>query len=443
MLTGVNSVNLSAKQNLVDKLVFIHVDSLKREYSSAWLLGKELRLAGCKVHITSRLSINYLCGLFCPDILILSHTFTISNKMKNSLKAQGALIYVNIVEEVVNDNVYMEIFYRKSLEIEKFDGIFVWSAWAKNWLIEKRNLNASQVHVIGSIRNSVIYSMNKSFKKTGAIGVIARFEGINTWNSTHPFTDLIEIDVEDPEDVDGRFYLEKKIIDCETFALTAKVVRDLTSRGRKVIIRPHPNESRKIYSVLKEKFGENCEIDDSVDMCHFLSKCDVVIGPSSSAYVEAYLLEIPIVSLHAIQQNHYTSLEVQESLDLMSKGAYLPKNTSDAIELCLKSKLEPIISDEVNEFLEVTYSMKKNPNPINNLLRTLCDDGINRPKLKKLKNFAVGPFHFFIDFLFLVFSFGWGQKSRRFSVLYNYHYNLVLHRPNSFMKSLRFPVKPN
>jgi len=416
-------------------LALVHVDTLRREYTSAWLLGQELSQRGFRVLLTSRLSTGLLLKLLAPDVLVLTHTFTLPNEIKRKARARGTRIYVNIVEEVMEDETYMGIMYRPDVEVENFDGIFTWSEWARDWVIRNTRLGADRVHCVGSIRNSVLKRL-PPHQKTGVVGLLSRFESLNTWDRRHPFIDLMGIDAEDTSNIDTRYYFEKKLIDAEAFSLTCKLIRQLIAAGKKVVIRPHPNEFKDSYHLLETEFGSQLLIDESRDICEFLAGVDVVLGPVSSAYTEAYIAGIPIVSLHGMQRYRYQDREVYESLDRLSVGAYQPKNVAESVRLCLQPDLVPKRSPELEQYLDAFYSLGQHPDPVSDVADVIAREESRLSLLTRKSNLLAAPLRLAIDILRLIQALTFGRKKVPFSVLRQYHFNALLHEPSDFMKRL-------
>ncbi|AON56554.1 hypothetical protein [Herbaspirillum seropedicae] len=416
-------------------LALVHIDTLRREYTSAWLLAKELSRRGYRVLLTSRLSTGLLLKLLAPDVLVLTHTFTLPNAVKRMARARGTRIYVNIVEEVIEDETYMSIMYRPDVEVENFDGIFTWSEWARDWVIKNTKLDAQRVHCVGSIRNSVLKRLPER-KKTGVVGLLSRFESLNTWDRRHPFIDLMGIDAEDTSNIDTRYYFEKKLIDAEAFSLTCKLIRQLIAAGQKVAIRPHPNEFKDSYHLLEKEFGSNLLIDDSRDICEFLAGVDVVVGPVSSAYTEAYIAGIPIVSLHNMQRYRYQDPEIYDSLDRLSAGSYLPKTVAEAVQLCLQDGLSPKRSPDLDKYLDAFYSLNGHPDPVSDMADIIARGQSRLSASSRFFNRMAAPLRLGIDVLRLIQSLSFGRKKVPFPVLRQYHYNGLLHEPSSFMEHL-------
>ena len=221
-------------------VLVIHVDSLRREYVSNWLLGQAFKRAGYRVIMTSRTSTPYLFRVFIPDLVILSHVFALHPAEMTALIKRNVKVYINEVEGVTEDEAGIASTYPPGyIDYGLFAGIFVWSQWSRDWLIKCRNLDPQRVHVTGSVRNSVV-AKRKETRAVPIVGILSRFELINTFDGRHNFQNLLEID---PEDDALCWYYDRCAIDSEAFSIVSKLISVLTAQGIAVSIRPHPNEN--------------------------------------------------------------------------------------------------------------------------------------------------------------------------------------------------------
>ena len=72
--------------SLKNKIVLIHIDSIRREYLSSWLLAEKFKEKGYNVLLSSRHSTGRLLKLFTPSVFISTHAFTIKFKNLYRLK---------------------------------------------------------------------------------------------------------------------------------------------------------------------------------------------------------------------------------------------------------------------------------------------------------------------------------------------------------------------
>jgi len=415
-------------------VVVIHVDSFRREYVSSWLLGQKFKQAGYRVILTSRTSTTYLFRVFTPDIVILSHVFTLSAAELTGLITRDVKVYINEVEGVIDDEACIASTYPAGyINYELLAGIFVWSQWSRDWLIEYRNIDPQRVHAIGSIRNSVVIKRKES-KSVLVVGILSRFELINTFDGRHNFENLLAID---PENEAMRWYYDRCAIDAEAFSIISKMIGILTAKGIAVSLRPHPNENVSSYWLLKHKFGPLFSIDPSYDLTEWLSNVSVVMGPTSSAYTEAYLARVPIVSTQGIQNCHYSGEDRIKIISAFSQAAYMPNTVNDAIQLCVNPLLQPIDSAALNAYFESFYSISNKTDPINAIISTVVSDAESYHLPERAVYRWLGPvLKYWIDVASLCRAALTRNALMSLRNMKQYNFSAVLHRPSAYMRKI-------
>lgn len=421
-----------------NNIIVIHIDSVRREYLSSWILGQKFKENGFHVMFTSRHSTKRLLKYFSPKIFITTHAFTINYNLIKSIVLKGTHIYINEVEGVDFESgvmsTYPEYIDNQKVDYNLFSGIFVWNQFTHNWLLKNKVIDKEKIFLSGSIRQSkYCYKKNEKRKKP-IIGFLSRFELINTYDNRHLFDNLKSID---PEDKNITWWYERISIDSEVFSIFYKLISKLIENGYKISIRPHPNENKSSYENLKSFFGESFIIDNSISINEWLSKVDVIFGTTSSAFTEAYLNNIPVISSTGIQNfKFHKNKEYTNLLSKFEDFAYLPKTINEAYEFCVNDNLMAKRSKKVDYFLNDFYSLKNGIDPIDYITKIISKKR-DKSNLFTLCNFfSKSIFLIIIDFLLVLKYLIIKRSSSKLSAIINYNYNRLFHKPNSFMKNL-------
>tara|TARA_B100001175_G_C19509466_1_gene642880 strand:- start:1794 stop:3089 length:1296 start_codon:yes stop_codon:yes gene_type:complete len=425
---------------LKNKIVLIHIDAIRREYLSSWLLGLKFKEKGYYILLSSRHSTGRLLKLFTPAVFITTHAFTIKFKDFYRLKKNGTKIYINEVEGIDNkfgvSTTYPEFYCGEKINYNIFSGIFVWGKFTYKYLNKKNIINEKNLYRNGSIRQSKFCKPIIKEDNEKVIGIISRFEIINPYDSRHPFVNLIDLD---PEDVNWKWYFERCAIDSETFSIVYKLIKKLIQNGYKVSLRAHPNEDINAYDKLKIAFGPLFEIDNSYDINEWLSSVSLVVGPTSTAFTEPYLAKIPVISISKIQKFKYNSIDRTSVLDKFDKSAYTPKTVNEAYSMCTSDKLKPKKSNDLDNYFSEFYTLDNKSDPIDNIVNIVTKNktNFNKSKFENLLSFLIQSlFLYLCDFFFIIKNFTKSPISKNFNKLKQYNYNRFFHRPTSFMKKL-------
>ena len=422
-----------------NNIVVIHIDTFKREYFASWVLGQKLKKEGFNVLLTARHSTERLLKIFSPNIFIATHSFTIDIHLIKKLKKRGTKVFVNEAE-ATNENHTVSLSYPKydnnheKMDYKLFSGIFLWNNFTLSWLLKNKNIKRENLHLTGSIRKSKYCEISKRNESKFTVGFLSRYELINTYDNRHPFDNLMTID---PEEEDYLWYYERLAIDSEAFSISFKLIKKLVKSGYNVSVRPHPNENLEAYKKLKKYFGPFLSIDTSYSINEWLSKVNVIFGTTSTAFTEAYLSNILIISSSKIQnfnfQRNNAYVNFNDNFDL---AAYTPNSINEAYDMCVDKKLKPKKSSKMDYYLDEYFSIKSKIDPVDKIVEVL-NFHKNKPKL-------MGFLYYIFQYLFVLFCdlllvFKYIILLRSYSklkMINNYNYNRLFHKPTSFMKNL-------
>ena len=95
-----------------NNIVVIHIDTFKREYFAAWVLGQKLKKEGFNILLTSRHSTKRLLKIFFPNIFIATHINTIDTHLIKKLKKRGTKVFIHEAE-AANVNLQVSLHYLK------------------------------------------------------------------------------------------------------------------------------------------------------------------------------------------------------------------------------------------------------------------------------------------------------------------------------------------
>jgi surface carbohydrate biosynthesis protein len=416
------------------KTVVIHIDALRREYLSAWLLGECFKQNGFRVLLTSRHSTIRLLKYFTPDILISTHAFLLKPKEWVDLVERGTQVYINEVEGTDHEfgvsTTYPETFYDEKIDYSLFSAIFVWGDFSYDWVIKNRAVPAHRVFLNGSTRQSAL-SRPKRKTDNVVVGILSRFEIINTFDNRHPFVNLMALD---PEEAGWRWYYERCMIDSETFSIVSKLMGMLVEKGYHISMRAHPNENLEPYKLLKEKFGEFFKIDNAYSINEWLSTVSVVVGTTSTAFTEPYLAKIPIISTSKIQNFHYSGKDQADLIRQFDQAAYTPESVREMFELCIKLDLIEKSSADLDGYFNAFYSFENPVDPIEKIVDVVKNDHIHSQTAVKINYFFANLFLYALDALFIVKNST--TNFRSIGMIKGYNYNRFFHRPSAYMMNI-------
>lgn len=413
------------------KIVVIHIDALRREFSSAWLLGEAFKEKGYNVFLTSRTSTDYFLRFVVPDILILSHPFLLPQEKIRKLRERGTKIYVTEVEGIVRVDHDISATYPEYIQFSNFEKIFVWNDWSKIWLEKNRKVKPDQIVVSGCLRNDLIRHIERkaSNKK---IGILGRFELINPFDDRHPFENLRTME---------QRHIERWHVDLDSFLILRDLTRFLIENGYKVSFRPHPNEKIASYSIFKKFFGPSFEIDTNFDYYSWLQGLDKVVGTVSSAFLEPYFIGIPVVCIDRLF-DYKGPPNLEEWRKRTREGSYVPKSVKELETLCLTSSLAPMRSEKLNSYIYELYQIKNasESNSLRFIFEKIEKENPGKNSAFRIRNLFSKFFRLILDLLVILRAQIQRKGAWTMNNIKQYDYNLFLHKPNVLMRKIRSEV---
>jgi len=175
---------------------------------------------------------------------------------------------------------------------ESFEYLDLALVWGKQIIKECQecagNLDFSKLHVVGNPKLDLVRYLPDRFKSKGttrSIGIVCRFPNLNDYEGRMPLRTLAN---------PGN--LEKVFVQMKGFVTIVEVVRKLLRQTNfQVSFRPHPSEQIESYKSYIPKWIEKTDasrvsVDESMDFPAWAAGQRVLLSPSSTSFLEAYLL---------------------------------------------------------------------------------------------------------------------------------------------------------
>ncbi len=406
----------------IKNLIIIHIDALRREYTYCYVLKKAFEKLGFKVLLSSRRNLKTLLHLFSPEILIVTHTYSLTPEFLKEIY-QDTDIYVLGVEAVGNESYIYPIDYPENLDYKWFKGVFLWNNNYQKWLINNRKIEPEKVHAFGAPRMGLVEFVEK--KKTGIIGFVGRFEFINVFDNRSVFEHLFGFGKEHKH----LFY--RMFAEIEGFIIYKDLIKYLVEKGYKISIRPHPNECVATYDIFNKAYKDKITIDKSMDLLEWLEGVDVVVATLSTALTDAYLLEKPVISIDGMFKENYM-IQYDKYIEPYATITHKPNSISEIKQLFEKKPHKAHKSKEMDEFLKRHYKIagENGFSCLKDVIRVIH-------ATKKTKFVMDGFKSYFAIFLYYIFDSALVLRSiwkGTYHLNFHYNYCFLFHRPTAFMK---------
>lgn len=246
-----------------------------------------------KIRLVSKFNWKLAIDTFDPEIVILPNAKS---------KDVGGKVFIDILEYINKKGIISVIFpsegidyssrYLKRLfpiqSVKKATKFFLWSN--KQGRVIKELGFKKKIVVTGTFRFEN-HKLKETKKKIKVIGFTSSGRYLaSRWgrSSFHYISKIFNTPM-------GKINFTNEV---NYFFVLIKIIEKLSKKNFKIIIKPHPFESPKIFKIL-EKFP-NVYIDDTNDIRTFLKKIDILFNQESSACFDAIKMKIPVINMNKL-----------------------------------------------------------------------------------------------------------------------------------------------
>jgi surface carbohydrate biosynthesis protein len=321
-------------------LTLIYADSRKRDSTVAILIKEFLRRKNQPSFIASRRNLSVILRLITPaNVILIGQINILYDQVYNGKVLKKEFIGMNIYF-YPSEGYAMEHEYRQMYpDCYNYDGmtrIFLWGQESLSWVAENVAIKQEALDNTGYPRLKLgrIYAKLQSAKHR-KIGFVGRFPLLNDLYGVLSMKYLVG------EFANGKPYqasqVERLEAEGRTVPIMLRTIKFIMEQTDYFVsFRPHPNEDRRSYDVLKQYFGERFEISEEVDAAEWIAGCNKIVGLASSSYIDASLVNVPVICLDKISNVVEQTMKYEPALKLIYEVAYLPETFEELTSLIEK-----------------------------------------------------------------------------------------------------------
>lgn len=320
-------------------IIFLYADSLRRDFSTCFIIKNKLHENGYKTIICSRRNLGKFSKLFIPQKLFLVGQINIIPKeiIKYSIRGKSK-IYFLPSEGIAEDSEY-QVMYPKNKIYDHIDSIYFWGKNPYLWFKNNREINnTKKLKKVGYNRFPIAKAYSETSKKDkNKIGFIGRFPVMNDLYERSPmWFFLIENSMDEVEKTCARIKSES-----EAMFLYLEIFNKIIKESDYIIsYRPHPNENLKTYEMLVSKFNGRFELNQDHDVSEWMSECDKIVGVASSSFIDASIQKIPVITIDEIINIKSSTTKFDPFLRVVYDYSYNPKDMNGLFKLILDKNLK-------------------------------------------------------------------------------------------------------
>ncbi len=326
--------------------VVIRAFTLRRDVGAAIILARVLEAKGCDVLVACSRNFTDILTNWRPHAVVINTLSQI--KVVKKVAPEALLICLHGEGAQDFDTSYVKALGAEPEFFEQLDRVLIWGRRARPWFDEflPGYDHDKKVYLCGNPRLDLIKfnpAMTDGSIRREGVGVTGRFHQLNYFDGRPTIFALMKEE-----------NLEPVVKQAEGFALLMKVLRFLSSETEATIsLRPHPLEAPEGYDHIRKHISERIEIDQSLDFVDWAVWQKVIVMPSSTSFLEAYLLGTPLINISRITDGSGRS---DEPLAAMSMTLALLPGSFDELLAMLDGELpEPRRIDEIDQQLDETH----------------------------------------------------------------------------------------
>ena len=312
--------------------VLIRAFTYRRDVAPMLLLQKVLERLDCEVIIACSRNFEFSLKLWKPHVTVVN-TLGLSVQIKHHCPFTK-VVYFDGEGFQAPGFSNAEYWASNPMAFDFLDLVLVWGKQGiKECQEYASNLDCSKLHVVGNPKLDLVRYLPDRFKANGkapSVGVVCRFPNLNDYEGRMPVRTLAN---------PGN--LEKIFVQMKGFVAVVEVVRVILSRTHfQISIRPHPSEQVESYkSYISNWFGKGSvgrvTVDESMDFPAWASGQQALLSPSSTSFLEAYLLGVPIINLDAIADAVEHNRDYAPVIGEWQTASLMPKSTGELCQMLL------------------------------------------------------------------------------------------------------------
>ena len=331
--------------------VVLRAHTTRRDIAPAVLVERMLQHLGCQTFIACVRNFEWVLKWWQPHAVVVMAPGAAARAKE--LRPDAQIIFLDGEGFQSEDISTVTLWKEKPALYTSLDLCLLWGPIIRQHMQKLApEFDQSITHIVGNPKFDPIRFMPDTVRpkdESNSIGILGRFPSINH-HQDYPTIRNLHTEVN----------LNFVISICRAYHVIHKVIEKiLTETDYKISFRPHPMEQVESYRKwilpsFGKQFGERFEVDDSLVVTDWIVQQRCLIAPTSTAFLEAYLLQVPTINIdHLAGTADYNANYAQVCAEWQA-ASYQPKSLDEAVELVVQaSKLDvynSIIENQIADY---------------------------------------------------------------------------------------------
>ena len=334
--------------------ILLYAFTARRDVATSLVLKALLERNSCEVVISSRRNLSVFLRFWQPHIVVMN-VYLQSVKTADfihSLSPKSLLVsWPGEGAEPLKNSHELLLYKQDSMQHREFARFLLWGRHQHRYTQRLFGWDPDRFKICGNPRLDLVKFLPKNIEKT-TFGILGRFESINR----HTWAPVIRALNKCTESE-----YHATLLQCRQFLIAAEVSETLILRDDTLNAswRPHPLESIEGYNKLRTvyPFNNRLWIDESLAITDWLARQIFVLTPSSTTFLETYLLRVPVINLDSLVEGAIESQRARNHVTTMGAGmAFTPRSIEQIIEKVensldsLTPQSDPTIDAHLDQF---------------------------------------------------------------------------------------------
>ncbi|PCK00091.1 MAG: hypothetical protein COA45_04215 [Zetaproteobacteria bacterium] len=331
--------------------VVIRAFTCRRDVAPMEILKRLLERRGCEVMLANTRNFDKILKFWKPHAIVVN---TISGVMVKEQYPDAKIIFFSGEGFHGPNDPHVQIWKDNPQYYKNTDMVLLWGDAIKQQCVDgfADDKDLSKLHVVGNPKLDLMNFLPETLKnnKKNSVGIICRFPKLND----HLGRSVMHF-------LGTDFQLEETIVQAKTATTMLNVIKALLEKtDLNISIRPHPHEQIESYITDVEhwfgnKYKNRIEIDTSLFIPKWIAEQKAIISPTSTSYLEAYLLNVPVVNIDHLSDIVSYNKDYIAFTKEWQEAAILPKSVEELINILhddkkLQVKSNPIIEEQLDAY---------------------------------------------------------------------------------------------
>lgn len=310
--------------------IAIRAHTARRDTASSVLIERALQRKGYDTFICSVRNFEWILKYWKPDAVVVQTTGSAIPARR--LSPDAALIFMDAEGLQPEDNTWATFW---SQNPDYYDVLDLAMIWGPMLVEEVKRLmpdaDAGKLRVTGSPKFDLVRHVaahRRPENPPKSVGIVGRYPSINNHDG---FPTIRGLHV--------KSNLDFTISSCNAYHVQHQIIRDLLlTTDYTISIRPHPLEDissyyRYVIPSFGKQYASRFVIDDRLDVADWMIEQRALISPTSTAYIEAYVLGIPFIIVDRISGMYDYNAKYADVCREWLESAYVPHTIEEASSL--------------------------------------------------------------------------------------------------------------